>query len=166
MVKMRTNLFSFGLCILVCFGWLVSCQNTQPLPENTPRATFIVPTLDQSGIITLSPDTLATEVQGMKDMANITLENNGQTITMSNYRRFSVFLDDDKYPVRQLQCEPKWIMGYISNGSFRGPDLYPITFETTTVGECTLRNGDFAVKIIVVEPTPVLSGTPLPTSYP
>jgi hypothetical protein len=170
---------------------------TQPFPIVTPKITkkeahnfaakssqlitTTVPTLAQMRIITFSPeqiatqmqpyvDKVATEVQGFKENADISLESNGQTYTFTWSSRFFVFLDDDKYPVQQLKCEPESVIGYISNGSFRGPDRYPIYFEATRVGECVLKNRDFNVKIIVVQRTPSLTRrTPLPTyapSYP
>lgn len=64
-------------------------------------------------------------------------------------KRFFVFLDDEKTPRSELVCEPQPVMGYVSNGDFRGPDLYPIYYEATVVGSCTLKDRDFAVKIVV-----------------
>jgi hypothetical protein len=90
------------------------------------------------------------DIQWMKNNAAITLESNGKTITFPVATRFSVFLDDDKYPVKALTCKPTWVIGYISNGSLRGPGRYPIMYEATAPGECTLRDGNFTVKIVVV----------------
>ncbi len=96
----------------------------------------------------------------MKDHSDITLARNGQTFTYTITSRFFVFLDDEKYPIRDLTCDPEWVMGYVSNGSFRGPDLYPIYYEATIPGKCTLKDKDFAVSVVVVEPTPAPGTTP------
>jgi hypothetical protein len=112
----------------------------------------------------------ATLIQGFKDRSEITLADRGQTVTLPVSSRFFVFLDDDRYPLSDLIVEPVGMLLYISNGSFSGPSRYPIYFEPLGTGECTLRNGDFSVDILFVQPTsqsPTL--TPLPTyaqSYP
>jgi hypothetical protein len=93
----------------------------------------------------------------MKRLGAIMLEDNGRTYTYYLTNRFFVFLDDEKYPVDSLFCDPEGILLYVSNGSFRGPDLYPIYFEAADIGSCTLKDHDFAVKIVVVDlpaPTP------------
>jgi hypothetical protein len=41
------------------------------------------------------------------------------------------------------------VIGYVSNGDIRGPDLYPIYYEATRIGSCTLKDRDFAVRIVV-----------------
>jgi hypothetical protein len=153
-------------------------QSAYPLPESSLLITKPVSTLDQMQIMTFSPEQIATqvqpfkermatEIQGYKDMSDITLDDIGQTFTFTVQSRFFVFLDDDKYPPGQLKCEPAWVMAYISNGSFRGPHRYPDYYEARKIGKCTLRNGDFSVNIVVVQRTPVLPlWTPLPTNAP
>jgi len=39
-------------------------------------------------------------------------------------------------------------------GSFLGPDEYPIYYQATLTGTCRLENGDFWVKIVVLERPP------------
>lgn len=109
---------------------------------------------------TASPEEEATRAQEFRAMADITLAGNGKTYTFTYGRRFFVFLDDERYPLADLRCEPDWVMGWVSNGSFRGPTRYPVYYEATRVGRCRLVNGDFWAEIIVVEPTPEL--TPIP----
>ena len=149
-----------------------------PTPENNPRATKAIPTLIGSGFATLSPDQIATDTQYMIEMAEITLANDQQTVTVTLNSRFFVFLDDEKYPVQELDCKPEWLMGAISNGSFRGPERYPIYFEPTRTGACRLSDRNFAVNLIIVEPTassltrtrlPIFASNtpePLSTNYP
>jgi hypothetical protein len=102
---------------------------------------------------TVSAEQRAANLERMKNMMKsvgaIMLEDNGNTFTYSLSERFFVFLDDEKYPRSELVCEPKPVIGYISNGDFRGPDLYPIYYEASEIGSCTLKDRDFAIKIVV-----------------
>jgi hypothetical protein len=58
-------------------------------------------------------------------------------------------LDDAAYPVKDLACSPSGVIGQVSNGSLRGPGLYPVQFEAVQVGECTLADRGFSVTIRV-----------------
>jgi hypothetical protein len=124
-------------------------------PKSTVAAPLYVPTIPP--LNTLTPQEMATEIAWMKEGATITTESNGKTFTFTLTSRFAIFLDDEKYPLSQLRCEPEPVFGYISNGSFRGFKLYPVEYEAAKIGECVLRNGDFSATIIVI---------PLPTSGP
>lgn len=96
-----------------------------------------------------TPATDATIMAEMKNNANIQPGDNGKTFTYRPTDRFIVFLDDEKYPVKDLACTPEGIIGYVSNGSLRGPDLYPVMFETVKEGRCRLTDHDFHVDIVV-----------------
>ncbi len=96
-----------------------------------------------------TPDRSATITTEMKDSAQIKLSDNGGTFTYRLTDRFSVFLDDTKYPVKDLACMPKGIIGYVSNGSLGGPGRYPIMFEAVAEGTCRLEDHDFDVDIVV-----------------
>jgi hypothetical protein len=122
-------------------------QPSRPAPTTLPQNTR---TPDAS---TLQVEVRASNDANYKESALITLGSKGQTITINLGTRFFVFLDDEKYPVKSLTCKPDWVMGTISNGSFNGPDLYPILYEATIPGRCTLQSGDFSVDIIVLGPT-------------
>ncbi len=93
-----------------------------------------------------SSATITTE---MKDSAQIKLSDNGETFTYHLTDRFSVFLDDTKYPVKDLACIPTGIIGYVSNGSLGGPGHYPVMFEAVAEGTCRLEDHDFDVDIVV-----------------
>jgi hypothetical protein len=94
-------------------------------------------------------------IKEMKALGAIMLDDNGRTYTYTLTTRFFVFLDDEKYPVASMDCVPQWVIGSVSSGSLRGRDLYPIYYDASIVGSCTLKNHDFAVKIVVVDiPTP------------
>ena len=61
--------------------------------------------------------------------------------------RFSICLDEAKHPLSHLEtagCP----FGYVSNLSLAGPNLYPIGYEVTGKGSCTVRNGDFYVRVV------------------
>jgi hypothetical protein len=107
---------------------------------STPR-----PTISGTEQAAYLQDTIKT----MKKLGAIMLDDNGKTFTYYLTERFFVFLDDEKYPRSELVCEPQPVMGYVSNGDFRGPDLYPIYYEASKIGSCTLKDRDFAVKIVV-----------------
>jgi photosystem II stability/assembly factor-like uncharacterized protein len=62
--------------------------------------------------------------------------------------RFSICLDEASHPLRQLDTSG-CALGAVSNLSVRGPDTYPIGFEATAVGACTIRDGDYEVRIVV-----------------
>jgi len=137
----RTLIFSLLLVILT------GCATS---PTSSQQTATVTVTAEPDIGSTINSTESEMDIQWMKNNAAITLKSKGQTFTFTVTTRFSVFLDDEKYPIKALTCEPAWVMGYISNGSFRGPDRYPIEYEATTPGECTLRDGDFAVKIVVV----------------
>jgi hypothetical protein len=64
--------------------------------------------------------------------------------------RFSVCLDEAKHPLRQLDtagCP----FGYVSNLSQAGPDSYPIGFEVTAAGSCTVHDRDYSVRIVTTD---------------
>jgi|YNPNPStandDraft_1061719.scaffolds.fasta_scaffold121062_2 hypothetical protein len=79
----------------------------------------------------------------------ITLRDNGKTFTYRLTERFMVCLDDTNYPLDELDCEPKWIMGPVSNGSNMFI-YYPINYEATKEGTCLLKVRDFHIRIVVV----------------
>ena len=158
--------FFFGLAgLLVLLGLLSACQPAE-LPKSSPYPGPGTP-IRQVTVTARPPDTpveagygenptldpLTEEkiIQQLKAGSDITLEDNGRTFTYTVGTRFSVFLDDQAYPVQALQCGPESVIGYVSNGSLRGPDLYPIMYETTKAGSCTLSDGDFSVEIKVTE---------------
>ncbi len=119
---------------------IFACQAvTQVLPtETSPAVPLIVTQSTPSSIIAQSPQ--------------IQLSDNGKTFTYRITDRFSVFLDDARHPVANLSCSPDGIIGYVSNGSMRGPNQYPIMFEAVAAGQCMLKDGDFSATIEVVGP--------------
>jgi len=58
-----------------------------------------------------------------------------------------------------LNAIPDGLIGYISNGSIRGPQCYPIMFEAVKEGKGTLQIKDFQLSIIIDNNLPM---SPLP----
>ena len=96
-----------------------------------------------------TPDSGATITAEMKNEAQIKLSDYGKLFSYRLTDRFSVFLDDTTYPVKDLSCKPDGIIGYVSNGSLGGPGGYPIMFEAVAQGTCRLEDHDFHVEIVV-----------------
>ncbi len=124
MTLMRRRFYIFVLVTII----LSACQTTQT------KAT---------------PDIGATITTERKNDAQIKLSDNGKSFSYHLTDRFTVFLDDIKYPVKDLACKPDGIIGYVSNGSLGGPDAYPIMFEAVSAGTCRLEDHDFHVDIVV-----------------
>ena len=97
-----------------------------------------------------TPDIHATITTEMKNNAQIKLSDGGKTFTYHLTDRFSVFLDDTNYPVKDLTCTPDGIIGYVSNGSLGGLGNYPVMFEAVAEGQCSLDDRDFHVDILVI----------------
>jgi hypothetical protein len=82
----------------------------------------------------------------------ITEADNGKTFTYTVTSRFSVILDGKKYPPADHSVAPTDIIGYISNVPSVDPPLQAVRYEGVNPGTCTIRNGDFAVTVIIVPP--------------
>src|SRR5512135_1170406 len=97
---MRQKHLSLLLACLMLAG-ISACQTATP----------IQPSPDDSATIA------ATLTAKLKNDAQIKLRDNGGTFLYHLTDRFSVFLDDAKYPVNDLACKPDDIIDTISNGS-------------------------------------------------
>src|SRR4051812_47744556 len=53
-----------------------------------------------------TPEEILAEKQWYKESAQVTVASNGKTFTITKEGKFSVFLDDEQYPVSSLACEP------------------------------------------------------------
>jgi hypothetical protein len=89
------------------------------------------------------------EQEQLRESADIALDDRGKTYDFTVSDRFTVFLDDTGHPLKNLSIDPQGVIGYISNGSVRGPDNYPMMFEAVQPGEVIVRNDDFRVLIVV-----------------
>lgn len=79
----------------------------------------------------------------------ITADDNGKTFSYGITSRFTVILDESKYPKKNLACSPDGIVGSISNIPSVKPPLYAARFEAVTAGTCLLKDGDFSVTILI-----------------
>jgi hypothetical protein len=144
--------------LLVLVLTTAGCQAIVPPAASTevlPRASVLplateapLPSTQPASDATIKAE--ATMLAYFQQTAAITLRTAGQTFTYHATQRFMVFLDDTRYPLHELACLPEGPISYISNGSIRGPDNYPIMFEAGAPGTCILQNRDFQVTIIVV----------------
>jgi hypothetical protein len=148
---------------------LSACGSPQTIPfdtqvQTTPQNTLI-PQITQS-ILTIQSETLdaipsftplsepcSTPVPSeLNDFINrsITFNDNGKTLIVHVTSRFWIYLEDRLYPLRDLlKSIPDGLIGYVSNGSIRGPQCYPIMFEAVHEGRGLLQIKDFQLLIIV-----------------
>jgi hypothetical protein len=150
--------------------FLPSCESPQiPVPAipKTPLliATQEMQTLEAIATFTSLPAPCATPAPAeLNDFIkqSITIGENGKTFVTHVTSRFWVYLDDRIYPLPDLlDAIPKGLIGYVSNGSIRGPQCYPIMFEAVTEGKGHLQIRDFQLEIIVDNNAPE-SLLPLP----
>jgi hypothetical protein len=158
---------------------LSACGSSQPAPTATQVPTNTHNTLISETVVsesTLEVETLEaipsfTPLPGpcptpapneLNDFIkrSITIEDNGKTFVTHVTQRFWVYLDDRIYPLRELIATPEGIIGYVSNGSVRGPQCYPIMFEAASQGKTLLQDKDFRLWI-VVDNNAVMSPFPL-----
>jgi hypothetical protein len=159
---------------------LSACGLSQQQPAGTQAPTSTINTLVAGTVVpelTLEAETLQaiptfTPLPGpcvtpspdeLKDFINnsITIEDNGKTFVTHVTSRFWIYLDDRNYPLRNLlNSIPDGLIGYVSNGSIRGPQCYPVYFEAVHEGKGLLQIKDFQLSIIIDNNLP-LSRLPL-----
>ena len=112
----------------------------------SPIATpVITPTQTKNSVITPTAGPQAR-------LYEITEKDNGKTFTYAPKTRFSVILDQNKYPQENLTIEPKGLLGALSNIPAVSPPFYVARFEGLQTGTCTIRNGSFVVTIKITAP--------------
>ena len=168
-------LFFFSILVIS----LSACSSSQPAPVATqvPTNTPILQIKETPVLeLTLEAETLEvipsfTPLLGpcstpasneLNDFIknSVTVEDNGKTLVTHVTSRFWIYLDDRMYPLRDLlNSTPIGLIGYISNGSIRGPQCYPIMFEAVHEGKGLLRIKDFQLSIVVNNNLPI---SPLP----
>lgn len=138
----------FVLALLVLFASACTeATATQPVPSataemRTPEATF---TSLPYACATPAPDELNDFIK-----QSITIADNRKTFTTHVTSRFWIYLDDRIYPLADLlHAIPQGLIGYVSNGSVRGPQCYPVMFEAIKEGQGLLRLKDFQLEIVV-----------------
>jgi hypothetical protein len=158
---------------ILLISFLSGCGNVQPTITLTPgpnqvpvaRATEEMQTLEAVPTFTSLPYPCATPAAAeLNDFIqrSITIADNGKTFTTHVTSRFWIYLDDRIYPIPDLfNAIPNGFMGYVSNGSVRGPQCYPVMFEATKEGKGLLQLKDFQLQIVVDDSAPE-STFPLP----
>jgi hypothetical protein len=159
---MRPAAFLFsilGISISGC-GFSQRLPAAMQTPTNTPIAdtTVLQSTLEAEtlqAIPSFTPLSVPCSTplpDEMKDFINnsITIEDSGKTFITHVTSRFWIYLDDRTYPLRDLlNSVPDGLIGYVSNGSIRGPQCYPIMFEVVKEGQALLKLKDFRLSIII-----------------
>jgi YbbR domain-containing protein len=113
-------------------------------PVATP---VITPTRTKGAVITPT-------VEANSRVYEITEQDNGKTFRYTLADRFSILLDQNKYPREKLVVEPSGIIGEMSNISTVRAPFYVVRFGGLKTGTCTIRNGDLAVTIVIVPQAP------------
>ncbi|HEX7542269.1 MAG TPA: hypothetical protein VF352_09075 [Anaerolineales bacterium] len=128
-------------------------QNTEISETAVSESTLEYETIEAIPSFTPLPGPCSTPAPNeLNDFINssITIEDNGKTFITHLTSRFWIYLDDRIYPLRDLlNSIPEGLIGYISNGSIRGPQCYPIMFEAVREGKGLLQIKDFQLSIIV-----------------
>ncbi len=87
---------------------------------------------------------------------SITIADTGKTYVAHVTSRFSIYLDDRVYPLQDLEkAVPSNFFGYISNGSIRGPQCYPIMYEALREGKTTITLKDFTLNVVIDDSLPM-----------
>jgi hypothetical protein len=158
---MKHIAFLFSIFVLS----LSACGASQRLPADTavPQSTLEAETFEAIPTFTPLPGPCATLSPGeLKDFIHnsITVEDSGKTFVTHVTSRFWITLDDRTYPLRDLlNAVPDGLIGYVSNGSIRGPQCYPVMFEAVKEGKGLLKLKDFQLSIIIDNALPM---SPLP----
>lgn len=145
--------------------FLSSCNQVTIAPTPSPLATEIINTPEVISTFTSLPGPCATPPPAeLNDFVqqSITIADNGKTFTTHVTSRFWIYLDDRIYPLPDLfNALPKGLIGYVSNGSVRGPQCYPVMFEALKEGKGLLQLKNFQLQIVVDNNAPE-SPLPLP----
>lgn len=145
---------------------LASTNTHNPLISETPvsESTLEIETLEAIPTLTPLPEPCSTPApEESNDFIDhsITIKDNGKTFIAHVTSRFWIYLDDRIYPLRDLLNSVPQIIGYVSNGSIRGSQCYPIMFEAVKEGKGFLQIRDFRLSIVVDNNAPE-SPIPLP----
>lgn len=173
----RAAIYSILLVLFLsaCGNSQVTFQSTKdslPMPISTRNITQTPLLLETLEMETLAPVPSFTPLPGpcvtpapeeSNDFIDrsITIKDNGKTFIAHVTSRFWIYLDDRIYPLRDLLNSVPQIIGYVSNGSIRGPQCYPIMFEAVKEGKGFLQIRDFRLSIVVDNNAPE-SPIPLP----
>lgn len=128
-----------------------ACQN----PAASPVSTSSPVAYPNGGTALTACPTPPADELAQFESRSVTAADNGKTLVVHQTDRFSVFLDDRTYPLDQLHPDPAGMLGYISNGSVRGPNCYPIMFEAVDQGQATLSDRGFVLHVVINNNAPI-----------
>jgi hypothetical protein len=126
--------------------------NPQITDTAIPASTLETETIQAISSTSLPSPCATPSPDELKDFINnsITIEDSGKTFVTHVTSRFWIYLDDSIYPLRDLlNSAPDGLIGYISNGSIRGPQCYPVMFEAVKEGKGLVEIKDFQLSIII-----------------
>lgn len=151
---------------VVLMMYLSSCnQATSTITKTHLSATEEIRAPEVISTFTSLPELCATPAPAeLNDFIkqSITIADHGKTFTTHVTSRFWIYLDDRIYPLPELfNAIPQGLIGYLSNGSVRGPQCYPVMFEALKEGKGLLQLKDFQFEIVVDDSAPE-SALPLP----
>ena len=161
-MRSAVSLFYILAILMTACGASHFAPATAQAPTNTPVATLDLTLAAIPSFTPLSVPCATPEPGEINDFINnsITIEDSGKTFITHITSRFWIYLDDRIYPLRELlNSIPDGLIGYISNGSIRGPQCYPIMFEAVHEGTGLIQIKDFQLSIIVDNTLPA---SPLP----
>lgn len=128
-------------------------QNTQLSKATLPKLPNYQATLSIIPTLTPLPGSCSTpELNQLNDFINrsITIKDSGKSMIVHVTSRFWIYLDDINYPLSELlKSIPNGLIGYVSNGSIRGPQCYPIMFEAVQEGRGLIQINNFQFFIII-----------------
>jgi hypothetical protein len=170
-MKWAAFLFSIPVILFAACGSSQTAASAIPVPTkpSTPPPSVMVVSEQTLEAETLQAIPTFTPLSGpcptpspdeFKDFINrsITIEDNGKTFVTHITSRFWIYLDDRIYPLRDLlNSIPDELIGYVSNGSIRGPQCYPVYFEAVHEGAGLLKIKDFQLSIIIDNNLPISS---------
>jgi hypothetical protein len=116
-------------------------QPTAPEATVTPSPTATAP-----GLNSPSPTPQLTQVYEFRE------QDSGKTVTYTITSRFSIILNEQKYPRHNLQatCQPVNAIGTITNVPYVAPPDYVVRYEAVQAGICTIKNGSFMLTVKII----------------
>jgi hypothetical protein len=101
---------------------------------------------------TAATESLATRTSGRgASPLEVREDGNGQTFTYPVSTRFTVTLDERKYPGHTLVIDPEGIVGRVASVPSVDPPLYAVRFEAARPGRATIRSRGFLITVVVTE---------------
>ncbi|MBI2013634.1 MAG: hypothetical protein HYS87_02300 [Candidatus Colwellbacteria bacterium] len=86
------------------------------------------------------------------DRYQVKAEDNNKTFEYNTMSRFTILLEPTDYgPDYEIKCNPEGAVKLISNTPSADLPEGGTRFEAVNEGKCTIANGDFSIKIVIVK---------------